>query len=176
MPFPIYALVVLGVNLFVILWGAVVRASGSGAGCGEHWPLCNGAILPQSHATATLIEFTHRATSGIALLLVIGLFWWSRRTFPTGHRARTGALWSLVFICSEALVGAGLVLLHLVGDNASPLRAMYLAAHLLNTFLLLAALALTAHWATHDAPWRRPKAGAAPWLLATGLREWPSGR
>ena len=169
MPFPIYALVVLGVNLFVILWGAVVRASGSGAGCGEHWPLCNGEILPQSPATATLIEFTHRITSGIALLLVIGLFWWSRRAFPAGHRARTAALWSLVFIGSEALVGAGLVLLHLVGDDASPLRAIYLAVHLLNTFLLLAALALTAHWATHDAPWQRPGAGAAPWLLGAGL-------
>jgi heme A synthase len=169
MPLPIYALVVLGVNLFVILWGAVVRASGSGAGCGEHWPLCNGEILPQSPATATLIEFTHRVSSGIALFLVIGLFWWSRRAFPAGHRARTAALWSLAFICSEALVGAGLVLLHLVGDDASPLRAIYLAVHLLNTFLLLAALALTAHWATHDAPWQRPGAGAAPWLLGAGL-------
>ena len=169
MPFPIYALLVLGVNLFVILWGAVVRASGSGAGCGEHWPLCNGDILPQSPATATLIEFTHRATSGIALLLVVALYWWSRRAFPVGHRARTGALWSLGFICSEALVGAGLVLLHLVGDDASPLRAIYLAVHLLNTFLLLAALALTAHWATHDAPWRRPAFGAAPWLLGAGV-------
>jgi heme A synthase len=169
MPFPIYALVVLGVNLFVILWGAVVRASGSGAGCGEHWPLCNGEILPQSPATATLIEFTHRVTSGIALILVIALFWWSRRAFPPGHRARTGALWSLVFIGSEALVGAGLVLFHLVGDDASPLRAIYLSVHLLNTFLLLAALSLTAHWATHEAPWQRPGSGAAPWLLGAGL-------
>lgn len=169
MPFPSYALLVLGVNLFVILWGAVVRASGSGAGCGAHWPLCNGEILPQSPATGTLIEFTHRVTSGIALLLVVGLFWWSRRAFPAGHRARTAALWSLVFICTEALVGAGLVLLHLVGDDASPLRAIYLAVHLFNTFLLLAALALTAHWATHQGPWRRPAAGAAPWLLGAGL-------
>src|ERR1043166_9101337 len=146
MPFRRYAWGVLGVNLFVIQWGAVVRATGSGAGCGRHWPLCNGDVIPQSPATATLIEFTHRITSGTALLLVLGLFWWSRRGFVPGHPARRAAAWSLAFISGEALVGAGLVLLKLVGENASPARAAYLAFHLLNTFLLLGSLALTARW------------------------------
>ena len=61
-----YAWGVLGINLLVILWGAYVRATGSGAGCGSHWPLCNGEVVPRSAGLATLIEFTHRATSGVA--------------------------------------------------------------------------------------------------------------
>ena len=47
-------------NVLVILWGALVRASGSGAGCGNHWPLCNGQVIPVSPGWHTVIEFTHR--------------------------------------------------------------------------------------------------------------------
>jgi cytochrome c oxidase assembly protein subunit 15 len=171
MRFTRYAWSVVAANLFVILWGALVRATGSGAGCGRHWPLCNGEMLPQDPGLTTLIELTHRLTSGIALLLVAILFWWSRGALPRGHRARTAAAWSLGFILIEALIGAGLVLLELVGDDDSLGRAAYLAAHLLNTFLLLAALALTAHWSGRPAPDRDPgsRGGAAPWLLAVGL-------
>ena len=68
-----YAWLVLAYNVAVIGWGAYVRATGSGAGCGSHWPLCNGAVLPRAAEAATLIEFTHRVTSGIALLLVVAL-------------------------------------------------------------------------------------------------------
>ena len=59
-----YAWGVLGANLLVILWGAWVRITGSGAGCGEHWPDCNGQVVPRDPGVETLIEFTHRATSG----------------------------------------------------------------------------------------------------------------
>jgi heme A synthase len=169
MPFARYAWGVLGVTLFVILWGALVRGTGSGAGCGAHWPLCNGEVLPPAPSTATLIEYTHRASSGVAFLLVAGLYGWSRRVFPGGHRARRAAAWALGFIGAEALIGAGLVLLRLVGQDASTERAGYLAFHLLNTFLLLGALALTAHWATRAPAWRRPGDGATPWLLGSGL-------
>lgn len=146
MRFRQYAWGVLVFNLAVILWGAFVRATGSGAGCGRHWPLCNGEVVPRAPATATLIELVHRATSGIALLLVFGLWWWARRAFPTGSRIRRAAGWATGFVVVEALIGAGLVLLELVGENDSLLRAGYLAAHLLNTFLLLGALALAAFW------------------------------
>jgi heme A synthase len=169
MRFRRFAWGVLGVSLFVILWGAFVRASGSGAGCGRHWPLCNGQMLPARPGTATLIELAHRLSSGLALALVAGLFWWSRREFLAGHRSRRWAAWSLVFICTEALVGAGLVLLELVGADDSLARAGYLAVHLLNTFLLLGCLALTAHHAAQDSPRRAPRAGPAAWLLAIGL-------
>ena len=170
MRFRRFAWTVLGVNLFVILWGAFVRASGSGAGCGRHWPFCNGEVLPTRPSATTMIELAHRVTSGIDLLLLVVLLWWSRREFASGHPARRWATWSFVFICTEALLGRGLVLLGLVGTDDSLARAGYLAAHLLNTFLLLGSLALTAHWAgTKQQPRRFPSEGATPWLLAAGL-------
>jgi heme a synthase len=142
---------VLAYNLVVIVWGAYVRATGSGAGCGSHWPLCNGDVVPRAPETATLIEFTHRATSGIALIAVVALYLWARRAYPRGDIVRTGALLSLVFIIIEALLGAGLVLFELVADNDSGMRAFSMVAHLVNTFILVAVLALTAWWASGGA-------------------------
>lgn len=145
-----FAWAVLGWNLLVILWGAYVRASGSGAGCGSHWPLCNGEVVPQAPEAHTIIEFAHRATSGIALVATVVLALWSAVRFPRGHRVRRTALLSLVFLMAEVLLGAGLVLLEFVGGNASPGRALYLSLHLVNTQFLLATLALTA-WFSRDA-------------------------
>ncbi len=142
-----YAWVVLAYTLLVIAWGAFVRATGSGAGCGRHWPLCNGVVVPRSPSTATWIEYAHRTTSGIALVLVGGLLVGAWRRFPAGHRVRAAAVLSAFFLTTEALVGAGLVLFELVGANASAARAAWMAGHLANTFFLLGALALTAWWA-----------------------------
>ncbi len=147
-----FAWVTLGFNLLVILWGAFVRATGSGAGCGSHWPLCNGEIIPRSPAIETLIELGHRTTSGIALLLVAILFIGAWRRFPRGHAARRAATCSMLFILTEALIGAGLVLLELVAHNASLARGFWVAGHLVNTFLLIGALALTAQWASVPPP------------------------
>lgn len=170
--FAAYAWGVLAFNLLVIAWGAYVRATGSGAGCGDHWPLCNGAVLPRAPEAKTIVEFTHRLTSGLALLLVVGLVAWAFRAYPKGHAVRRGATLSLVFIIIEALIGAGLVLLQLVADNATVARAVYLSVHLVNTFILVAMLALTAWWASGgSADWRGGGAGlrrhAAGVLLAT---------
>ena len=148
--FAAYAWVVVACNLAVIVWGAYVRASGSGAGCGAHWPLCNGEVLPRSAQGATLVEFTHRVTSGLALLLVVGLVVWAYRAYGKGHLVRTGAVLSLVFIVFEALIGALLVKYEFVAGNASASRAVWMAIHLVNTFLLLAWLALTAWWASSE--------------------------
>src|ERR1044071_4013704 len=115
-----YAWGVLAYNVAVVLWGAYVRATGSGAGCGNHWPLCNGEVTPHSPAIATLIEFTHRATSGISLALVGLLVVWAFRAYPRRHRVRLGAALSLVFLLTEALIGAALVLLEHVAKNTSP--------------------------------------------------------
>ncbi len=142
--FALYAWLVLGYNLLVILWGAVVRATGSGAGCGEHWPLCQGVVIPHGAQIATLIEFAHRASSGVALVLVIGLIFFGFRRFNSGHPVRRYAVAALCFTLTEGLIGAGLVLFGWTGTNTSPARFVVLAIHLANTFMLLASLALTA--------------------------------
>lgn len=139
-----YAWGVLIWNVLTILWGAYVRATGAGAGCGSHWPLCNGVVLPRAPEIETLVEFTHRLTSGLALLLVIGLVGWSRRTFRPESLARRAAWTSLVLVMVEALIGAGLVLFGWVAMDTSSARAVAVALHLVNTLLLLAALAVTA--------------------------------
>ncbi len=138
----------LSFNLLVILWGGLVRATGSGAGCGGHWPLCNGEVVPRDPAVATMIEYSHRLTSGMALLLVAALVVGARRGYPRGHPVRLGAALSGVFIITEALVGAGLVLLELVAHNTSTARGYWVAGHLLNTFVLVGVLTLTAWWAS----------------------------
>lgn len=163
-----FAWLVLAFNLAVILWGAYVRATGSGAGCGAHWPLCNGVVVPRSPEAATRIEFTHRVTSGLALLLVAGLAVGARRGYPRGHRVRRWAAASFAFIVVEALLGAGLVLFRLVGDNPSLTRGVVGALHLANTMLLVACLALTAWWASGAAPARWPR-GREAWLPGTAL-------
>ncbi|MFQ3581950.1 MAG: COX15/CtaA family protein [Chloracidobacterium sp.] len=156
---------VVGWNVLVIVWGAYVRASKSGDGCGSHWPLCNGEVVPPAGQFATFVEFMHRATSGIALLGVLGLVVWSFRRFAPGHIVRKAAVWSLVFILIEALIGALLVKLELVADNRSVARAVYMSVHLVNTFLLLGALTLTAYWISGFRPPRLIGLGRTGWWL-----------
>src|ERR1035441_4219945 len=103
-----YAWAVLAYNVGVVLWGAFVRATGSGAGCGNHWPLCNGTATPHSASAATIIEFTHRVTSGLDLALVALLVVWAFRRFPRRHPVRLGATLSALFLITEALLGAAL--------------------------------------------------------------------
>jgi heme A synthase len=155
---------VLAYNMLVVLWGAFVRATGSGAGCGDRWPLCNGVMVPRAPRIETIIEFTHRATSGVALVSVAALCVWAFRLFPRGHRARTWAALSVVFLFAEALLGAGLVLFQYVEHNASAGRAAYLSAHLVNTQILLAMLTLTA-WFGSD-PVTRAWRGAPKLVVA----------
>ena len=162
-----FAWLVLGWNVAVILWGAFVRATGSGAGCGAHWPLCNAEIVPRAPALETMIEFTHRATSGVALLLVVALCLWVVREKPEGHPARRAAGASVFFILTEAAVGAGLVLFRLVGENDSVARALVMAGHLANTFVLLACLTLVAHWCATDARLRPEAVSRFGWAFAT---------
>lgn len=137
---------VLGYTVLVILWGAFVRASGSGAGCGDHWPLCNGEVVPTAPALSTMIEFGHRITSALAGFAAIGLVLVAFRGTPKGSAVRKAAVASLAFMVTEGAIGAGLVLFEYVAYNPSIGRAVWMAAHLANTFLLLGALTLTAWW------------------------------
>jgi cytochrome c oxidase assembly protein subunit 15 len=136
----------LAYTVLVILFGAVVRITGSGSGCGQHWPTCHGEVIPLSPTIETLIEFSHRVTSGLCGFVVIALLVMAIRGFPRGHAARVGAWLALFFTITEALIGAGLVRFGLVGHNDSVARAIVMAAHLVNTSLLTGALALAA-WA-----------------------------
>lgn len=148
---------VLTYFIAVILWGGLVRATGSGAGCGDHWPLCNGTVMQHSARTDTIIELTHRITSGISFFSVVGLLAWTVAGTARGHLARATSLAAVVFTLIEAALGAFLVKLGLTAQSRSPLRAPYLAMHLANTLLLLAALALTAHFLSRRAGFLRGK-------------------
>jgi len=129
----------------VILWGTLVRATGSGDGCGNHWPLCNGTVMQVSPNIKTIIEFTHRLTTGISGIAAVGLLWWTIAGTVRGHLARWAAAASVAFTLVEAILGALLVKLGLTAQSQSPIRPAYLGLHLANTLLLLAALTLTAH-------------------------------
>jgi len=165
-PFSRFAWGVLIFNVAVVLWGAFVRASGSGAGCGANWPLCNGTITPRAPSLETMIEFTHRATSGLDLLMVALMVVWAFRVFPRHHPARLGATLSAVFLVTEALLGAGLVLLEYVAGNTSVARAGWLATHLINTLMLLGSLALTAWWGAGNPAIRLRGPGTRPALAS----------
>jgi heme A synthase len=148
----------------VVLWGAYVRATGSGAGCGNHWPLCDGAVTLVSANTHKIIEYTHRAMTGLDTPLVALLVVWAYRAFPRYHAARRAALLSGVFLLTEALIGALLVKIQHVAQNAD---AYTESAHLVNTLTLLACFTLTAWFGEGHLP---PKLrGRAAWMAAIGL-------
>lgn len=152
-----FAWSVLAYFIAVILWGGLVRATGSGAGCGDHWPLCNGTVIQHSARTATIIEYTHRMTSGISFFAVVALLVWTFAATERDHLARAASVAAVVFTLIEAALGAFLVKLGLTAESRSPLRAPYLALHLTNTLLLLAALTLTAHFLGRHAGFLRSK-------------------
>jgi heme A synthase len=157
----------LGYEALVVAWGAYVRASGSGAGCGRHWPTCNGDIIPRAPRVETLIELSHRLSSGGALIGTLVLVVMAIRSYPRGHRVRRGAWTTAALMIAEALIGAGLVLFALVAHDASMKRALSISLHLVNTFFLLGSTAVTAWWATGGgAPRLR---GQRPVVLAVGL-------
>lgn len=143
---------VLAFTMAVVVWGGLVRASRSGDGCGANWPTCNGELFPKAPLLKTRIEYTHRVMSGTSLLLTAGLAGWAFVRFPRRSWTRRGAATALAFSCSEALIGAAIVLLRLVGADSSVTRVVGMGLHLVSTFFLLAALLLTALWAQGTAP------------------------
>ncbi len=164
-----YAWGVVLLNIVVIIWGAFVRATGSGAGCGDNWPLCQGEVIPRPESIETVIEFSHRVTSGLALISVVVLLVWAFRAFPRGSVVRKGAVASLIFMVLEALIGAALVLLEYVAFNVSVGRAIWMGGHLINTFLLMAALTLTAWWAQGRPALRLRQQGTVGWTLLAAV-------
>ena len=143
-----YAWFALVYNIVVILWGVFLRASKSGDGCGQHWLTCHGEVIPSAPEMKTVIEFSHRLTSGLAFIVVLALLVWAFRKFAKGHPIRKTAVISFIFIVTEALVGAGLVLTGNTAETLTASRPFWMAGHLINTFILLAFLSLTAWFAS----------------------------
>ena len=175
--FAVAVTALLPYTVAVVLWGAFVRASLSGDGCGDHWPLCNGVALPVEPSTKTMVELTHRVTSGLCWIWTAVVWGAALRLYGRGHATRRAAGWSFFFMTTEALIGAGLVLFRMVADNPSNARAAWMSAHLINTFLLLASLTWLALSARHvdglrwptDRVARRLFSGAAVLLLLAGV-------
>lgn len=165
-----FAWATLAFNVVVVVMGAAVRATGSGAGCGRSWPTCQGQMIPALEG-ATAVEFAHRAVSGVALILVLALFLGVRRRFPAPNQIRTTALVSLIAIVVEALIGAVIVLFEWVGDDASVARVVSVPLHLVNTFFLLAALTTLAYQLGGGGPLRihRHRNTTRSWLLGAGV-------
>lgn len=173
--FSAFAWGTLAYTLLVAVWGAYVRATGSGAGCGNHWPLCNGEVVPRAPAAETIIELSHRLTSALVGLLVIALVVWAIRRHGIRDRVSGAAIVALVLTIVEGLVGAALVRFDLVAGNVSVARGVVMAIHLVNTLLLLGSLGLVAAWSRRPGgvpTWGPPRLrgqGAAGWILLGGL-------
>lgn len=164
-----FAWAVLAYTVGVVLFGAVVRITGSGAGCGQHWPTCQGDVVHLPRTLETTIELTHRVTSGLSILLVLALPLLAARIFPRGHRVRRAALVSLVLMGVEAAIGAVLVLFRLVAADVSVARALMLPLHLVNTSLLLGGILVTASGSIHETLWPHWPRRGVDWLLPLGL-------
>ena len=168
-----FAWAVVGWNIFVALWGAVVRSTQSGAGCGNNWPLCNGEVIPVSPTWHTVIEFVHRQTVTVSVVTLIALVVWTFRATPKGSAARVFAGLSTALLVNEAFLGALLVKLGYVTNNHSVGRVIVLSIHLSNTLLMLGAMAMTARMLGTGQRWAslhargKDKALALTGLLAT---------
>ncbi len=137
-----FALFLIAYAILIILWGAFVRISNSGDGCGVHWPLCKGEWIPFGSMVQTWIEYFHRAKSGLFGILIFGFWIWSFRVLPKAHMARGLANMVLFFTIVEALLGAALVKFGWVNQDASSARVIMHSAHFVNTLLLLASMSL----------------------------------
>lgn len=152
-----FAWFVLAYNVVVILWGVFLRASLSGDGCGEHWLTCGGEVVPSAPQLKTQIEFFHRITSSLAGIIVIGLLVsaiikWSKEKSARNKLLVRMSLASLIFIIIEGVIGGLLVLTGNTAANWTPTRPFWMAAHLINTFVLIAVIALTAWFASGGKP------------------------
>ena len=134
----------LVVSIASIIAGAIVRATGSGDGCGASWPTCNGQVIPNLQTSSELIEFSHRLISGILLIITLIIFLKSFKSNVPNLQKRI--IQSLTFfVLLEALIGAVIVIYEWVGLNSSTPRIIAVPLHLVNTFGLLGAYTLLFH-------------------------------
>lgn len=167
--FALYGWGVLTYCVLAIVWGSFVRASGSGDGCGAHWPKCDGEFLPFFTGNwEKTVEASHRASSGLVLPLILALVIWAYRVFPKRefrvHPARKAVWWALLATLAEVIIGAVLVKQGWVDKNTSTGRVFLGITHLVTTFGLITSLALTA-WFGGGAAWLKTR-GQGPLAMA----------
>ncbi len=148
-----YAWFVLAYNIVVIIWGVFLRASKSGDGCGQHWLTCHGEVIPSAPELKTVIEFSHRVTSGLDGIIVLILVGWTFFNWRSSRSAQARTVFktaaaAFLFVITEGLVGAGLVLTGNTAETLTAARPFWMAGHLINTFILLTFLSLTAWFAS----------------------------
>ncbi|MBX3118098.1 MAG: heme o synthase [Fimbriimonadaceae bacterium] len=164
-----YAFGVLIYNLFVIAWGVAVRATGSGDGCGQNWPNCDGAVIPIFHDAATFLEYGHRVSTMISGLLVLGMMAWAIVGFPKGHIVRKASAATLFFLILEALIGRELVMKGYVVHDTSAMRVFWLSVHLLNTLVFIGCIAAVVFWASGHATPKFKGQGAIGWAIGAAI-------
>lgn len=160
---------VLWLTVAVIIGGALVRATDSGAGCGESWPICGGQLIPEIGNYHTAIEVSHRLMTGLLGFALVALFVLVRRDFEKDHRLRRAVFAAGVLLIIESLLGASLVLFGWVEFDASIARLIVVPLHLVNTFLLVGAMTLVAFFASGGRGFRIDTSRRRDQLVLLGL-------
>jgi len=160
---------VLWLTVAVVVGGALVRATDSGAGCGESWPICGGQFIPEIGNYHTAIEVSHRLMTGLLGFVLIALFVLVRRDFAKEHRLRRAVFAAGILLIIESLLGASLVLFGWVEFDASIARLIVVPLHLINTFLLVGAMALVAFFASGGQGFRIDTGKRRDQLVLAGL-------
>lgn len=153
----------------VVIGGALVRATDSGAGCGESWPICGGQIIPEIGNYHTAIEVSHRLMTGLLGFGVIALYVLVRRDFDKDHRLRRAVVVGGILLIVESLLGASLVLFGWVEFDASIARLIVVPLHLINTFMLVGAFTVTVFFASGGKGFRIDLARTRDKLIVAGL-------
>lgn len=156
-------------NVLVVAWGVFLRSMGFGDGCGANWPLCTGAKDPAKGPMATMIEFSHRASTALVGVLAIVMVVWAIRAFPKGHPSKKFAGGFLFFTILEGWIGRYLVVHGLVTSNDTVQRAIWMGVHVLSTFMLLGSISAAALCASKIRPVQFKSQGTVGWLLAFGF-------
>jgi cytochrome c oxidase assembly protein subunit 15 len=100
----------LGVAFVHSVFGAIVRISGSGMGCGEHWPDCNGTLVPTFTSYTTVVELTHRCLAAALLGVTGALVVVARRqTRPDGAPGSRGSVFRAASVALGLEIAAALV-------------------------------------------------------------------
>lgn len=136
------------IGMFIVLIaGALVTKTESGRGCGDDWPLCNGKFIP-AYTIESIIEYNHRAVTGIVGIVVILTFIAVYRAYPRRSEPFIHAVGVLFFTILQAILGAMAV----VWEQSSAVMALHFGFSMLAlTFTLLLAAVI----------WRKEKPSAA---------------